>query len=131
MIESLLLAVTRVSTMLGAKQLTNATGFFFEREGRLYLVTNRHVVHDEAGKHFPDRIEIELHVDAENIGRTVQFSIPLYRDGKSLWLEGLDSAEVCELLDLTEGNQRVLLHRARAKVRQALEAHMDVGTGPA
>jgi len=100
MIESLLLAVTRVSTMLGQNQLTNATGFFFERDERLYLVTNRHVVHDEAGEHFPDRLEIELHVDAQNIGRTVQFSIPLYLDGKSVWLEGLDSAGAIDVVAL-------------------------------
>jgi RNA polymerase sigma-70 factor (ECF subfamily) len=40
-------------------------------------------------------------------------------------VEGLDSSEVCELLDISEGNQRVLLHRARAKVRTALERYMD------
>jgi len=36
-------------------------------------------------------------------------------------VEGLSAQEVVDLLDLTEVNQRVLLHRARAKVRQALE----------
>lgn len=36
-------------------------------------------------------------------------------------LEGLSSDEVRNVLDLTETNQRVLLHRARTKVRQALE----------
>ncbi len=36
-------------------------------------------------------------------------------------LAGLPSEEVCELLDLTPGNQRVLLHRARARVRATLE----------
>jgi len=40
-------------------------------------------------------------------------------------VEGLDSAEVCELLELSEGNQRVLLHRGRAGVRDALEGYMD------
>ena len=100
MIESLLLAVTRVSTMLGERQLTNATGFFFEREGRLYLVTNRHVVFDEPDSHYPDRIEIELHVERENVARTVQFSIPLYRDGKSVWHEGLDSAGAIDVIAL-------------------------------
>jgi len=40
-------------------------------------------------------------------------------------VEGLDSEEVCELLELSEGNQRVLLHRARAGVRNALEGYMD------
>jgi len=36
-------------------------------------------------------------------------------------VQGLSSDEVCDLLDLTPGNQRVILHRARAKVRAALE----------
>ena len=40
-------------------------------------------------------------------------------------LEGLSSDEVRNALDLTETNQRVLLHRARAKVRQALEDWID------
>ncbi len=39
-------------------------------------------------------------------------------------LEGCSSAEVCELLDLTPANQRVVLHRARAKVRAALEEYL-------
>jgi RNA polymerase sigma-70 factor (ECF subfamily) len=39
-------------------------------------------------------------------------------------VEGLSAAEACELLGLTEGNQRVLLHRGRAKVRAALERYL-------
>jgi RNA polymerase sigma-70 factor (ECF subfamily) len=37
---------------------------------------------------------------------------------------GLSAEEVCTVLDASEGNQRVLLHRARAKVRAALERQM-------
>jgi RNA polymerase sigma-70 factor (ECF subfamily) len=40
-------------------------------------------------------------------------------------VEGWSAEEVCEALDLTEGNQRVLLHRARSKVRRCLETYLD------
>ena len=38
---------------------------------------------------------------------------------------GCQAGEVCDALDVSEGNQRVLLHRARSKVRAALERHLD------
>jgi RNA polymerase sigma-70 factor (ECF subfamily) len=39
-------------------------------------------------------------------------------------VEGWSAEEVCELLGLTEVNQRVLLHRARSTARAALEHHL-------
>jgi RNA polymerase sigma-70 factor, ECF subfamily len=38
---------------------------------------------------------------------------------------GCSAEEVCGTLDISEGNQRVLLHRARARVRATLERHID------
>jgi RNA polymerase sigma-70 factor, ECF subfamily len=37
-------------------------------------------------------------------------------------VEGLSSEEVCGVLDISEANQRVLLHRGRSKLRQLLES---------
>jgi RNA polymerase sigma-70 factor (ECF subfamily) len=38
-------------------------------------------------------------------------------------VEGWSSEEVCEALELSAGNQRILLHRARSRVRAAIERY--------
>jgi RNA polymerase sigma-70 factor (ECF subfamily) len=40
-------------------------------------------------------------------------------------VKGLSASEVCQLLDISESNQRVLLHRARTKTRASLECYLD------
>lgn len=40
-------------------------------------------------------------------------------------IEGCPAHEVCEAIEVSEGNQRVLLHRGRSKVRAALERYFD------
>ncbi len=45
-----------------------------------------------------------------------QREVVLLRD-----VEGMSSDEVCAVLALTEGNQRVLLHRGRSRLRQLFE----------
>ena len=48
-----------------------------------------------------------------------QREVVLLRD-----VEELSSADVCDVLAISEANQRVLLHRGRAKLRQALESEL-------
>jgi RNA polymerase sigma-70 factor (ECF subfamily) len=40
-------------------------------------------------------------------------------------IDGMSGQEVCEVLDISDANQRVLLHRGRSRLRQALEAEME------
>lgn len=40
-------------------------------------------------------------------------------------VDGLSSAEVCGLLELSRENERVLLHRGRSRLRASLEAYID------
>ena len=89
-IDPLLLTTVRIVTFAGLEGLTNASGFFFRRAGRLYLVSSRHVFIDEAANHHPDRIEIELHADADNLADAFSLSVLLYRDGLANWRQGRD-----------------------------------------
>ena len=70
--------------------------------------------------------DVEDRVGATALGGTLraalaampaqQRAVVMLRD-----VDGLDSDEVCDVLALTPGNQRVLLHRGRSRLRQALE----------
>ena len=50
----------------------------------------------------------------------VQRHVMILRD-----IEGVEATEVCNLLDISETNQRVLLHRARSKVRRAIDSQLS------
>lgn len=42
-------------------------------------------------------------------------------------LEGVSSADVCQLLGISDANQRVLLHRGRSRIRGMLETELGKG----
>ncbi len=104
-IDPLLLTCTRIGTFAGSVGLTSATGFFLVRDRRLFLVTSRHVFIDVEGKHFPDRITIELHVNRDDMAEAATVSIPLYREQLSLWRQAVDSAGEVDvaLIEVDEG----------------------------
>ena len=132
MIESLLLTAARVLTFKEKRRLTNASGFFFQRDGHLFLVTSRHVLIDKPSKHFPDRIEIELHIDPNNLAKSTGFSIPLYREGKGIWRQGLDTAGEIDVavieIDRAALPETVLYSAFTPKHLQGPHEQVEVGT---
>ena len=97
MVDSLLLTAARISTFGHQRGLTHASGFFFERDGRLYLVTSRHVLIDEPTQHHPNRIEIEIHTREDDPGQSTGFSLLLYAQGRAVWRQGRDEAGEIDL----------------------------------
>jgi S1-C subfamily serine protease len=131
-IDSLLLAVTRIATFEHQRAMTNASGFFFERAGRLFLVTSRHVLIDEPSDHHPNRIEIEIHTDSADLGKSSQFSLLLFQDGKSQWRQGTDAAGEIDvaLIELQRGAlpQGSLIHVFTPGHLQRLDDPVEVGS---
>lgn len=66
----------------------------------------------------------ELARELENLP-PAQRAVVILRD-----VEGCSSEEVCEILSVTEVNQRVLLHRGRSKLRAAMERRWTGGGNP-
>ncbi len=96
-VEALLLTTTRITTFDGPRTLTSASGFFYRRDERLFLVSNRHVFSDAESSHFPDRIEIGLHTDTQDLTQHAIVSLPLYRNGLSQWREATDSGGMVDV----------------------------------
>jgi len=99
-IEPVLLTTTQVSTFEREVLLTRATGFFFKRDERLYLVTSRHVLSDEPNGHSPDRLALVLHTDERDLAKHTVHSIPLYRSGTAVWHQGRDKAGAIDVAAL-------------------------------
>lgn len=70
-----------------------------------------------------DRQALEVVQDAIASLPPAQGTVMLLRD-----VHGESSRDVCNVLEISETNQRVLLHRARTKVRRALAEHLGDGT---
>ena len=130
-VEPLLLTTVRVRTFEGPHPLTGASGFFFERDDRLYLVTCRHVLYDEQSGHRPDRIEIALHIDEHNLTRFIDLSILLYRDGLADWRQAEDSGGPIDVavlpLERSVLPPEVVLRSFRPEHIRASRGRMEVG----
>jgi RNA polymerase sigma-70 factor (ECF subfamily) len=75
----------------------------------------QHWVEDSEDRVLAEGLADRLHATLQRLPAR-QREVLLLRD-----VDGLSSPEVCEVLEISEGNQRVLLHRGRSQLRQALE----------
>ena len=123
-VDTLLLTTTHIATFAGSRILTSASGFFFRRGDRLFLVSNRHVFVDAANSHFPDRIEIGLHTDERDLTRHTVVTVPLYHDGVGLWREATDTAGKVDVAAIDIPASRL---PPDAVLRAFDESHLDAG----
>jgi len=80
-------------------------------------------------KRFPDPLPEQRLLERETLER-IDAAIGELPERQQLVIvmrdiEGWSSAEVCASLAISEANQRVLLHRARSKVRSCLESYLN------
>lgn len=94
--EHALFAVARLETFnrdpKAAKTfaLAEATGFFYKSEaGKIFLVTNEHVVYSEQQHYFPSTMKIWVHTDPDHLKKTKPIELPLWeakeRRYRKLW----------------------------------------------
>jgi RNA polymerase sigma-70 factor, ECF subfamily len=128
--------------------LTNRAKTRGEREGRVVpfssawrneLETDEPAVdprrfHDGAWTSLPASVPSgpDQQALARELGKVVEGAVkklpPTQREVITLRdVEGLSADEVCTLLEISESNQRVLLHRARSKVRAVVERYLESG----
>jgi hypothetical protein len=89
-----ILAMVKGERMRSSK-LGSATGFFYCHEGKLYLITNRHVAVEEDEGYFPNTFKIKIH-DSNTIQRSIrEIELPLYDENMNpVWHEYMHDREV-------------------------------------
>lgn len=92
MINEIVLTVTIILQIYGGNVVGSATGFFYNNNDQLFLVTNKHVVegaeikgNGNIVKVKPESLRLHLHIDANNTTKNKQYDVPLYKNGKQLW----------------------------------------------
>lgn len=134
MFREILFAVVLITTFQGGKPVYNATGFFYlsESTSDIFLVTNRHVLINEAEKYFADSIQIKLHKTSSNLEVSESFGIPILGRQNQTWFQHpkyqsllIDVAVI--RLDSTFNESQYLL-KAVSKDR-VYDKRADVGPG--
>ena len=108
LLDDMFLRVAKIQTFADGQLLTNATGFLYLENDFLYLVTARHVVINEVCHHFPNRLHLSLHTDADDLRNWVDLSIPLYVNGIPQWYQHPQFGAAADLVAVAINDPHVL-----------------------
>lgn len=87
-VDPVLMSIVRIKLVREEEEFGTATGFFFTKDGRIYLVTNRHVAQSQKRGVQPTHFRIHLHQRASDLGENFWMSLPLFdEEGRPRWLE--------------------------------------------
>jgi len=84
-VNDIFAVVALVTQVSNGVAVGTASGFFYARNDRLFLVTNRHVVTGGNGIAPPDILRLRLHKSMTDLTTNVDFDVPLTHDGKRTW----------------------------------------------
>jgi S1-C subfamily serine protease len=100
-VSDLVAVVAQVQCRKAGVTVGFGTGFFYEHQGGLYLITNRHVLIDEAKNHRPDSITLRLHTDASDIRKNADLTLALYDGtGAPCWREHPQAGRTVDVVAL-------------------------------
>lgn len=85
MLNDIVATVTLILQLHAGSIIGSASGFFFTHQGRLFLVTNRHVVRGQVKA--PDTLRLTLHTTASDITKNATLDVPLFDSGHAIWWE--------------------------------------------
>jgi S1-C subfamily serine protease len=84
-LNQILVTVSIVLQIKGSIIIGSASGFLYSRNDNLFLVTNQHVMRNEKDGVFPDSLRLRLHTDPNDISKTAEIDLPLYKGADRLW----------------------------------------------
>jgi S1-C subfamily serine protease len=84
-LSGMIATVSLAVQMKAGNTIGKATAFFYEKGTDLFLVTNQHVVRDDAAMLIPDTLRLRLHTDQNDVTKNADFDVPLYAGADRLW----------------------------------------------
>jgi len=85
-LNEIVATVTYIEQLKSDEIIGTATGFFYTQNDRLFIATNRHVVHDKRSERIPDTLRLLMHRDSDNISNSGIYDVRLYSSsGAPLW----------------------------------------------